>query len=239
MAQGIHLSKAPLIDAIVELRFNAELPSQVVAGLLFSALKDHGYEGFEELPITQLPQQVREQDENLRYAAHYRIKSKDYLVSVSQRVVAISYICKDNNYEGWNHYKEEVSRILQEIQKLGFVQTFSRIGVRYINLFETEDILSRVHVSITAPDQQDLDGDQTIGFVYKNDGMSTRINFATKARVTDMEGRSKSGAILDIDTFTEEPIAFASALGFIENGHEFTEKAFTRILSKKFLEELK
>lgn len=240
MAKNVTLSKAPVVDAIVELRFDSKMPSQVVAGLLFNKLAQYGYDSFEELPIAQLPQQVKDTDEKFRYAAHYRIKSDKYFVSISSRVISI--VCKcvgGSKYQGWVNYRQEVEKVLGEFQRLDIADIFSRVGVRYVNLFDKRSISESINIAIEAPSKGDFTDEQVVGFVYKNDGMLTRINFATKANMSFAEGENMSGAVLDIDTYVEQEIEFDNILEFVENGHAFTEAAFTSILKPEFLRELK
>lgn len=241
MTSELSLSKPPVVDAIVELRFDSEMPSQVVAGILFSNLAKYGYGSFEELNIAQLPKDIKDGDPNLRFAAHYRFRSEKYFVSVSSRVISI--VCKcvgESTYQGWDKYKEEVEKVLEELKSLSAVSVFSRVGVRFVNLFDTPDILSRINIEINAPNRHSFTDEQIVGFVYKNDGMDTRINFATKANMTFVEGEIASGAVLDIDSYTErEGISFEDAIRLIEDGHRFTEQAFVSIVKEEFMEELK
>lgn len=234
------LKNAPIVDAIVELRFEATVPSQVVAGLLYNSLIQEGYGDFEELPITQLPSNVKDEDVNLRYSAHYRMKTANYLVSVSQRVIGIAAICYgDNEYQGWVSYKQEVEKVLGVLRELQIVDSFSRIGVRYINLFQTENIAEKLNIKLDVPDASDLVEERLAGFVYANDGMTTRVNFATNATMTfGSDSLTLSGAILDIDSAIEQDVSFESVGGYIEKGHTYTEEAFRKLLSEQLLEEL-
>lgn len=241
MTSDLSLSKPPVVDAIVELRFDSQMPSQVVAGILFDKLTQHGYGSFEELDIAQLPTDIKENDPNLRFAAHYRFKSEHYFVSISSRVIAI--VCKcvgESSYQGWDNYIAEINKILQEFDSLGIVSDFSRVGVRFVNLFTNPDILSRINISISAPNSDLMTDERMMGFVYKNEDMSTRINFATKAKLSFAEGESMEGAVLDVDSYIEkESITFEQASSLIEDGHRLTEDAFVSILKEDFMEEFK
>ena len=85
----------------------------------------------------------------------------------------------------------------------------------------------------------DLVEERMAGFVYANDGMTTRVNFATNATMTfGSDNLTLSGAILDIDTAIEQDVSFESAEGYIENGHTYTEETFRKLLSEHLLEEL-
>ena len=236
-----HFKNAPLVDTVVELRFDTSMPSQVVAGLLYNSLMSEGYDEFEELPIAQLPAEIRDGDINLRYNAHYRIKSDKYLVSVSQRVIAVAAICYgDNEYPGWVDYKKEILKVLEKVKELGVTSKFSRIDVRYINLFQSEDVSDRLNIAIEVPYKENLAKEKSAGFIYNYDGMQTRVNFATNASMTFGNNEiSLSGAILDIDTSIEEEVQFDSVDGFIENGHAYTESTFLSLLEGSLLKELK
>ncbi len=241
MANELSLSKPPVVDAIVELRFDSEMPSQVIAGILFDKLTKYGYGSFEEIEVARLPKEIKDSEASLRYAAHYRFSSDKFFVSISSRVISV--VCKcvgESTYQGWDNYKHEIEKVLSELRSLSAVGGFSRVGVRFVNLFTNSDILERINIAIQAPDVDMITDERIVGFVYKNGTMNTRINFATKASLSFVDGGSMDGAVLDVDSYTEqEDISFDRALGLIEDGHKFTEAAFVKIVKKEFMDELR
>ncbi|MCE2887858.1 MAG: TIGR04255 family protein, partial [Pseudanabaena sp.] len=66
------ITPCPILQAVVELRFETVLPSDAVFGILYSLLSSQ-YNTFEKLPILQIPEILRSQDPNLRYQPAYKL----------------------------------------------------------------------------------------------------------------------------------------------------------------------
>jgi uncharacterized protein (TIGR04255 family) len=60
------ISPCPITEAIVELRFESDIPNDAVFGIVYQDFKTD-YPVLEDLPILQLPESIRKQDKALHY----------------------------------------------------------------------------------------------------------------------------------------------------------------------------
>lgn len=67
MARPTKITPDPIIDAIVEFRFENNVPPDAILGMLFNVVRDD-FPEFVKLPIAELPEKIRAQDSTLKFA---------------------------------------------------------------------------------------------------------------------------------------------------------------------------
>jgi len=241
------LSHSPLVSTVVELRFESEMPSQVIAGLLYSSLMsktDSPYKEFKELPIAAMPPELRDKDINLKYVPHYRISNDNYVVGVSNKVITISCRCKDDKYQGWEKYFKESKEVIGIFEKTpGISKEYNRIGVRFVNKFPIDmDVTGKISIKIDSPEAIAPDDERMIGFTtaVDNNVLRSRITFATKATFVDEDNPTvpEDGQFLDIDSFSESAIESGNvAFDLIDKAHDKTEHIFRAIIGSELIKE--
>ena len=97
------IAPCPIVEAILEIRFNSSLPEDAIFGVLYNQFKDE-YPKFEQLPILQLPAAVRSQDPNLRYSQHYKTMQDHFVLQVGPRSFSISNV---ETYVGWETFSKK------------------------------------------------------------------------------------------------------------------------------------
>src|SRR5215467_10357493 len=85
------LKRNPIIDAIAEVRFTSAVPSDAIIGLVYETVKDK-FGQPNNLPILQLPTELRDKDPNLRYQACYRFEKPGNVLLVGPHSVALSTV---------------------------------------------------------------------------------------------------------------------------------------------------
>ena len=64
------ITPCPILEAIVEIRFEPEEPDDAIFGIIYNQFKK-SFPEIEKLPILQIPDQFRSKDPNLIYKPHY------------------------------------------------------------------------------------------------------------------------------------------------------------------------
>lgn len=223
------ISPCPIAQAIVELRFDPKLPAEVITGVVFNKFKDK-YSEIEKLPIMDLPQVVRDADPNLRYAAHLRLKNKDFQLQIGPR--SFSIVCP-KEYKGWTLFKNAIDEAVEGLNSIDIVKKPIRIGLRYISFFEKEDVFAGLNLDIK------MAGNSLIGlqnivrteFDYK--GFKCVVQLANNALLNN----KIPGSSVDIDVIrASDSSILTDYQSNIEEAHLVEKEIFFNLMKDDFLQ---
>jgi len=224
------IEPCPILEAIVELRFTSSFPHDAIFGIIYKEFKDV-YPHVEALPILQLPEIVREKDPTLLYKPYYKLTKNDgFLFQVGARVISLIRLAP---YSGWSEFSIRFKEILDKVEELGIVKSFTRIGIRYINSFKF-NIFDKVNISLSIKEQSLGSFDTFIRSDIVTGGkFISTLQIANNAKI-EKSGEIIECSIIDIDTFIDNPKGDIWEL--IEEGHIEEKKLFFFLLKKDFLE---
>ncbi|MCI0467921.1 MAG: TIGR04255 family protein [Beijerinckiaceae bacterium] len=125
-----------ILESLVEFRFeHSELPELVLGRLLDVP----AWEGYEKtrLPSADIPQPIREADANLRYQPLIELRKSDgnRVAKIGGHVMSYHVV---GQYPGWETFRTEIEKTLEEVITKLKSPRFSRIGLRYINALRPE-----------------------------------------------------------------------------------------------------
>ena len=136
------LKKEPLIDAVFELRFASTMAaSAVLPGLLYQSLGRGAQLQLVRLPQAELPQRVRDADQNLRFAPLVQLHWGQFVVFVGDRTIGLG--CR-MPYPGWNAFSEAISKVIAVIGETDLVGMVQRYSIKYVDLLPRNDIRMQV-----------------------------------------------------------------------------------------------
>lgn len=193
------LKKEPLIDAVFEIRFTSNVKaSSVLPGFLFSKLD--GDKVVNDLPTSDIPQQIRQVDPNLKFAPLVRLRWDDFFVFIGDFSVGVG--CKIP-YPGWASFKEAIIHIVRIVGEIGIIQSVQRSSLKYMDLIPSSDVGEQVSMILGSV----VIGDHTL----KKENFSLKIeipenqfihivNIISSARAKLQDGSESEGIIIDIDT---------------------------------------
>lgn len=101
MKLPIRLEKCPLIDCIIEVRFDTNIVKSAVFGLIYKQIQSDYPGDVINLPISQLPEAIRMSDPNLKYKPLYRIEGDKTVIQIGPDVINLS---SKMPYIGWNEF---------------------------------------------------------------------------------------------------------------------------------------
>jgi uncharacterized protein (TIGR04255 family) len=228
------ISPDPIVDSVVELRFTNAVPSEAVFGMVFSRIKSE-FPEFRNLPVAQLPAEIRERDNNLKFSPTHESRSGGYVFRVGAHVLSLA---NPDEYLGWDKYSARLKTILEAVESSGVVERFTRLGVRYIDLFEL-DIFEKVKLSITQNGQPFEAKQKVFSALVKNGKFDTNLRIANNQDIR-VKSVQKSGAIIDSDTFCELPdgTEFTGLFDLIDECHQAAKSIFFSLLRDEFLDTL-
>lgn len=224
------LEHDPIVDAIIEVRFETKMNPNVVFALIYGKVREK-FDGKKviSLPISQIPPDIIRQDPALKHKPLYRIEGDDCSLQIGAQMIALSSRIP---YIGWNRF----STMFYEIVNLCFeyFDKVSRLGLRYINFFEG-DISNKININFSLSEKYE----------------PRRLNIQTEVIVDNIPStlqytpnavwQEKAGAVIDIDTFKsykESSPGLYELFSDIEAVHKCEKKVFCSLLKDHFLQEL-
>src|SRR2546428_13428213 len=93
----IKIEPCPIVAAILEMRFVTSESWRTLPGLLFANIRDR-YPEQKDLPLAQLPEEIRRREHAFTYQPLVQFLSRDFLIQFGPRVVSL--VTKPNQYPG-------------------------------------------------------------------------------------------------------------------------------------------
>ena len=226
------ITPCPILESVVEIRFDTLLPSDAVFGVLYSRLSDK-YREFERLPILQIPEVLRSQDPNLKFQPSYKLLDKDFWVQIGSNVILITNV---NSYVGWNIFSERIKAVLNHVNESNIVNRVTRFGIRYISFFNL-DIFEKINFNLTLNSEEFPSEQLIIRSLLRREEFLINLQLANK---TIASKSMEIGSIVDIDTFIENEDLSISEIesSLLEKSHNEQKKLFFGILNDEFLNSL-
>lgn len=224
------ISPCPISEAIVEIRFESDIPSDAVFGVIYSEFKSE-YETLEKLPILQLPEIVRTRDPNLKFQPHYKLIKDDFLLQIGPNVLSIANI---NEYIGWDNFSSRIINTFSKIKKLALIEKTTRLGIRYINFFEL-DIYENINLNFLLSDQKLIAEQITFKSKLTTGKFLSNLHILNNAHIT-IHNTSKIGSLIDVDTYIQKEMDLFKIESLLEEGHIEEKKLFFKLLKSDFLE---
>ena len=235
MKRPTKITPDPIIDAVVELRYESDVPPDAIFGMLFAQVKSK-YPNFNKLPITTIPEDIRTNDPTFQFSPYHQSQSGPFKLNVGPRVISLSNTGK---YVGWKeNYFPEISELLERVQDAGIVKKFLRLGVRYVDFFES-DIYENTNLSIELNEAPLESLQTTFSGVFKTTNFLTKVQVVNNVNAT-VRGTKKSGSVIDTDTYFEPQgkFGFEGLNNLIDNAHEESVSFFFNLLKPEFLKTL-
>lgn len=225
------LENDPIVDAIIEVRFETKMNPNVVFALIYGKVREK-FDGKKvlSLPFSQMPPDIIRQDPALKYKPLYRIEGDECSLQIGAQMIALS---SKVPYIGWNRF----STMFYEIVNLCFecFDKVSRLGLRYINFFEG-DISNKININFSLSEKYEPSRLNIQAEVVVDDIPST-IQYTPNA-----VWQEKAGAVIDIDTFksyTDGSPGLKELFSDIESVHTCEKTVFCSLLKDEFLQKLK
>lgn len=242
----IHLEKHVIVDAVFELRFDAEVGfSDLVPGgvrELFGEIKK-----IEKSPIADLPRQIRSQDPNLQYQPVVRMVWDDAILMIGDHSLAIGY---GTNYKGWKVFQEHIEKLINCLNDTGLSKMFkniNRYSFRYIDFIPEElscDLNNPFLMNVSIGNEEIKNAKFRLECEEKEEFGVSLFEFATPVRAEIDDKSAESGTLISVDTVR----LFDSVMTWnsfhsdftdmIEKMHFKNKQLFFKMLSHDLLEKL-
>ena len=222
------ITPSPIVEAILELRFEADVPADALLGMLYPGFTNK-FPKLEKLSILQLPEPIRESDPALKFSPHYRLSNEEFLLQIGPQ--AISVICP-NEYKGWDRFFNEIKDSFDEIFKLKIIKKPIRIGLRYIDFFADMDIFPKLKIDLKLGQKSLIGENNILRTEFSSDGFRNVLQIANKAKMK----KKVSGSTIDIDVIFEDSSKITADFNaLVDKAHNCSKRLFFGILEEEFL----
>lgn len=225
------ITPCPIIDSVIEFRFKTHLNANAVFGVAYQAFSDD-YPRVKELPILQIPPNIRSSDPNLIYQPHYLLtKVKDnFAVQIGPNVISLTM---PGEYPGWSVFLTELENVLQKLKSVKVIHSFTRIGIRYVDFFNS-DIYDNIQLSICLNGEQFKAKQINITSVIPNGDYLSRLVILNNTNV-QFNKFFGQGSVIDTDTYYEKDFNFDNAIKLANDCHSIQKELFFSLLKEDFV----
>lgn len=197
------LKKEPLIDAVFEVRFTSAFPAGgILPGLLFGKLG--GNKVILQLPMAQIPQSMRDADQNLQYAPLTRLDWDGFYINIGDRSISVGF---KHPYPGWSDFKLAIIKVMDALKDADFIKYIERYSLKYIDLFPATSLREQVgfiNFDVTLAEHK-LDNEAfQLRLEIPRDGFIHVVQIISSATATLHSGESRQGLIVDVDTMANK-----------------------------------
>jgi uncharacterized protein (TIGR04255 family) len=236
----ISIDPCPIVDAVVELRFQTELTTEDLLNMLFPILyKD--CPKFTPLPPSSIPINFRKEDENLRYAPCYQFENDQHFVRLGTNSLVFAV---KTPYPGWEKYYTFINSVISGIDwSKGYISVF-RLGLRYVNLF-AYSLLDKIKVKIEINSETLLGNPLSVHVEKTNSATRVILNITNNQTIT-ISGTNpvniEHASTIDIDCIRDVVANDAanpkSLIDSIDSLHRLEKEEFFPLLTDGFLNSL-
>lgn len=229
------ISPCPIVEAILEIRFSTTKSWRMLPGLLLSTIREK-YPKTQDLPLAQVPEEVRRKEPNLTYKPLVQYQGKDFIIQLGPFVVSL--VTKQHSYPGWQALRAEMEWLVEMLKKSGFVEEGKRLGVRYVNFFDF-DVFSKLNLEVKYGENSLADSELGVVAVLKQPPFKARLQVSNNVT---MESANKvcGGSVVDVDVWLGsldfEP--FVDSMEKFTEAHELEKQIFFALLKHEFLSTL-
>lgn len=231
----IKIDPCPIVEAILEVRFTTSESWRTLPGLLFAHIRER-YPEQKDLPLAQLPEEIRRQEPAFTYQPLVQFLSRDFLIQFGPRVVSL--VTKPNQYPGWLAVEHEITWLLARLETLNFITEGERLGVRYVNFFSF-DIFEKLLLDIATGGMQLAGAELSVTTVLHQAPLTARLQVANSA-ILGTGNDAKRGSVLDVDVWlgSLDFEIFQNAVAKFGEAHQFEKQIFFGLLRPEFLDTL-
>ncbi|HRI75527.1 MAG TPA: TIGR04255 family protein [Alphaproteobacteria bacterium] len=234
------ITPCPIVEAVVELRFKptSGIPKEAIPGILFSRLVSSDFSEFNKLPVTEIPEFVRENDPNLKYAALYASQHRKIPSLRFQFGPRTCTLVSGVEYTGWATLHDKLGELMRDIHTLSFVKEIERVGLRYISFFKDSNVFNHTRSSFELAGNSMLNSGTTVRSEFQLENFTCTLQISNTAQLAD----GQTGSLIDIDVFKSFPegknFEIKTFMDTAIEAHNIEKKVFFGLLKPEYLEQL-
>lgn len=231
----VRITPCPIVEAIFEVRFASSQPWENMPGMLYAEIRGK-FPKQTNLPLLQLPEDLRRQDPALQHLPLLQFHGERFLIQIGPR--CLSLVTQANAYPGWAVIQEELKWVIARVAKAGFVSETERIGVRYIDFFH-QNVFENLQLHLQLGGTSAFSPQTDVTTVLKKGSMTLRLH-ASNAALSGAGEALKTGSVLDVDAWfgALDADLFGNGLDRFSEAHHVIKGLFFGLMKSDFLASL-
>ena len=234
----IKLDNCPIVESILEFRFESDIDRAVVFPILFSSISND-FQPPVALPVLQIPDSIKAIDPNLKDQPCYRLLLKEdpnFSMQIGPRVISFSF---NQTYRGWDAFQDYSISYFTKLLQTNVIKRVTRMGFRVINFFEWDIFKKGTEVKISLLGKEIPYEETTLRTKFIDGDYQSVVNIINNAQLNTPAGR-RMGSVIDIDTCLMNCDNFFQRVSeYMGRAHSIEKEIFFNILKDDLIESLK
>ncbi len=223
-----------IVDCVFDILFES---NSVAESFLSTIAHVDEFECITKLPLYQVSEAIRKNDPNLKTQPLYEITSKrntNYKITLGDNVIGIAI---NSNYTSWtNSLFPQIKKLFQEILNSGKINNITRMGLRYVDFLEDENIFKTGKIKVKIDNNESNDKKM---FLRIEDFVETIQYNKVITNKTQYGTTGRTGSIIDIITFIDRDIPaienIESIFSKINDLHDINKEKFKEVISDEYI----
>lgn len=226
------LTLSPIKEANFEIRYNGNYPGEALYGILLDVFQQFPNKDTSELPIMQIPKQIRDNDPNFRYQPLYRVADNKTAFSIGHHSIVFSSLTP---YCGWDRWSEFFTSLMKKLQIKQIIKSVERISLRYINLFDV-NIFEHINAELILAGNLIKTTPSSFYTAFDQDAIHTIV---TVGNAVTIQGDKTQKSLIDVDCIRqfdcEAESFFSTYLDALEKIHKVNKWVFFGLIKDDLL----
>ena len=217
------LKDNPIIDTGLEMTLSYSVPSDAIVGILFNMLhQDDEHVGLRKLPVSNVPDEIRTIDPNLKNKPTHQISGLDGFVQIGDSVLCIGGKIP---YTSWAEFEQFITRIVDFLSQNSLINQVELVKLRYLN-FYTENIFDSINLNISMKGINNICSGSTV-FRTEIPQITNGVHVKNESLELDNDG-----SLIDIQTLAKK-VSLGTWLDVVKTLHEQVESLFIKLTRKE------
>lgn len=225
-----------LRDTIVEIRYEAELPYDILKGLLYKELIGD-FQLLSEINPLGILQLGPQQHLKLGGSDALDFTDEEIKIQIHENRIVFNSL---GSYPGWKQYFPKIQTVLRKLFLTKYINSFRRVGIRYISEFPDILIFDKIKLNLSFTFTEAALYNTTVRAEMNEEGSRVVLNLANNVR-RQPPHQDNFFSIVDIDVIEEVPFNAVNLDGLfkhIDRLHSIEKRIFQKLLKPEFLNTL-
>lgn len=140
------LKDSPLQNLTLEIFFDTGISLENLYGKLYSGLFENFCTTVQTLPLSQIPQIIRESDPNLKYQPIYRCEDNNHhVILLGQHSLAFEHL---SPYSNWTDWSASFYPKIKSFLELGKIKSVNRLRLRSTDVFPV-NVVEKLNINVS------------------------------------------------------------------------------------------